>query len=167
MRVTVSDCLSAVEREFGVPRIDLLSHRRLIDHARPRQIVMWLARRVTSHSLPQIGRAMDRDHTTIMHGIQRVEELRRGSDEFRAVSDRLLSGFAEERASKPHKIADDAGLPRGRAAQPGHRPRSTFRLTHEQMAFLKRQAHSNRMTVSGLIRKAVAQYMAATQSLTG
>lgn len=165
MRVTVSDCLSAVEREFGVPRVDLLSHRRLIDHARPRQVAMWLARRVTSHSLPQIGRAMDRDHTTIMHGIRRVEELRRGSDEFRAASDRLLSVFAQ--ASKPHKIADDAGLPRGRAAQPGHRPRSTFRLTHEQMAFVKRHAHNNRMTVSGLIRKAVAQYMAATQSLTG
>lgn len=66
------------------------------------------------------------------------------------------------RKRRPGKIADVVGLPRGPHAAPGHRPGIAARFTHEQMAFLRSHAHHNRMTISGLIRKAVAQYMAAT-----
>ena len=41
----------------------------------PRQIAMYLAKQLTSRSLPEIGRKFDRDHTTVMHAVRKVEEL--------------------------------------------------------------------------------------------
>jgi chromosomal replication initiator protein len=44
--------------------------------ARPRQIAMYLAKQLTPRSLPEIGRRFGgRDHTTIMHGVRKIEEL--------------------------------------------------------------------------------------------
>lgn len=93
--VTVTDCLAVVEQAYRVSRLDLLSHRRPIEYARPRQVAMWLARHCTLRTLPQIGRVMLRDHTTILHGISTIERLRGEDPELRAVSDSLrqrLSG---------------------------------------------------------------------------
>ena len=48
--------------------------------ARPRQVAMYLCKQMTARSLPEIGRRFGgRDHTTVMHGVKRIEELR-GSD---------------------------------------------------------------------------------------
>jgi chromosomal replication initiator protein len=45
--------------------------------ARPRQAAMWLAKKLTTRSLPDIGRRFgDRDHTTVLHAVRRIEELR-------------------------------------------------------------------------------------------
>jgi chromosomal replication initiator protein len=46
-------------------------------YARPRQVAMYLAKQLTSRSLPDIGRRFGgRDHTTVMHGVRRIEELK-------------------------------------------------------------------------------------------
>ena len=53
------------------------SPRRSRSVARPRQIAMYLAKSITSRSLPEIGRKFGgRDHTTVMHGVKRIEELK-------------------------------------------------------------------------------------------
>ncbi|MEC7537535.1 MAG: helix-turn-helix domain-containing protein, partial [Pseudomonadota bacterium] len=45
--------------------------------ARPRQIAMYLAKQLTARSLPEIGRKFGgRDHTTVMHAVRKVEELK-------------------------------------------------------------------------------------------
>ena len=45
--------------------------------ARPRQIAMYLAKRLTPRSLPEIGRKFGgRDHSTVIHAVRRIEELR-------------------------------------------------------------------------------------------
>ena len=45
--------------------------------ARPRQVAMYLAKQLTSRSLPEIGRKFGgRDHTTVMHAVRKVEELK-------------------------------------------------------------------------------------------
>ncbi len=45
--------------------------------ARPRQIAMYLAKRLTTRSLPEIGRKFGgRDHSTVIHAVRRIEELR-------------------------------------------------------------------------------------------
>jgi chromosomal replication initiator protein len=52
------------------------SARRARSVARPRQIAMYLAKQLTSRSLPEIGRKFGgRDHTTVMHAVRKVEEL--------------------------------------------------------------------------------------------
>ncbi len=56
---------------------DLLSPKRSRSIARPRQIAMTLAKELTNHSLPEIGRAFGgRDHTTVLHAHRKINELR-------------------------------------------------------------------------------------------
>lgn len=61
-------------KEFKVSYIDLLSSRRDKQAVEPRHLAMWLCRKLTMASLPQIGRAFhDRHHTTIMNAIEKIE----------------------------------------------------------------------------------------------
>jgi len=53
--------------------------------ARPRQVAMYLAKKLTPRSLPEIGRRFGgRDHTTVMHAVKRIEELRASDREIDA-----------------------------------------------------------------------------------
>ncbi len=66
-----------VADHFGLRVVDLKSKRRTSAIATPRQVAMYLCRTLTSHSLPEIGRLFGgRDHTTVMHGCRKIEELR-------------------------------------------------------------------------------------------
>ena len=54
----------------------MIGPKRLRTIARPRQVAMYLCKQLTSRSLPEIGRRFGgRDHTTIMHGIRKIDEL--------------------------------------------------------------------------------------------
>ena len=58
---------------------DLISERRNRAIARPRQAAMWLAKQLTTRSLPDIGRRFGgRDHTTVLHAVRRIEALKAG-----------------------------------------------------------------------------------------
>jgi chromosomal replication initiator protein len=75
-RVRIEDILKIVSRHFKVARNDLLSSRRSRDVVRPRQIAMYLAKSLTSRSLPEIGRRFGgRDHTTVLHSVRKVEQM--------------------------------------------------------------------------------------------
>ncbi|MCB1517972.1 MAG: chromosomal replication initiator protein DnaA [Hyphomicrobiaceae bacterium] len=75
-KVRIEDILKIVSRHFKVARTDLLSSRRSRDVVRPRQIAMYLAKSLTSRSLPEIGRRFGgRDHTTVLHSVRKVEQL--------------------------------------------------------------------------------------------
>lgn len=62
---------------------DLLSERRARRVARPRQLVMYLAKELTDLSYPQMGRVLRRDHTTVQHGIKQARKLLDYDEEFR------------------------------------------------------------------------------------
>jgi chromosomal replication initiator protein len=75
-RIKIDDILRVVTKHYGVNRSDLLSSRRNRSIVRPRQIGMYLAKSLTSRSLPEIGRRFGgRDHTTVLHAIRKVDEL--------------------------------------------------------------------------------------------
>ncbi|MEO8757944.1 MAG: chromosomal replication initiator protein DnaA [Devosia sp.] len=75
-RVRIEDILRIVSRHYKVPRNELLSSRRSRDVVRPRQIAMYLAKSLTSRSLPEIGRRFGgRDHTTVLHSVRKVEQM--------------------------------------------------------------------------------------------
>lgn len=79
-RVTIDEIQRAVSSHFEMKPIDLVSARRAVVVARPRQIAMYLAKRLTTRSLPEIGRKFGgRDHSTVIHAVRRIEELR-GTD---------------------------------------------------------------------------------------
>ncbi|MEJ0047064.1 MAG: helix-turn-helix domain-containing protein [Rhodospirillales bacterium] len=72
---SIAEIQQAVAAHFGTRIQDMRSPRRAIRVARPRQIAMYLASEMTVSSLPTIGRAFDRDHTTVMHAVAKIKEL--------------------------------------------------------------------------------------------
>lgn len=89
-KVTIDEIQRKVADYYSIKLSDLLSARRARDVARPRQVAMFLAKRLTPRSLPDIGRRFGgRDHTTVMHAVKRIEELRAGDSELDADIGRL------------------------------------------------------------------------------
>ncbi|MEP0231923.1 chromosomal replication initiator protein DnaA [Roseibium sp.] len=78
-RVKIEDIQRVVSKHYNVTKADLLSARRTRTIVRPRQIAMYLAKVMTPRSLPEIGRRFgNRDHTTVLHAVRKIEELARG-----------------------------------------------------------------------------------------
>lgn len=76
-KVTVDMIQKVVAEHYGLKQADLISERRARAVARPRQVAMWLAKQITTRSLPDIGRRFGgRDHTTVLHAVRRIEELK-------------------------------------------------------------------------------------------
>lgn len=71
---SVATIIEAAASAFAVSRIDVLSDRRDRPAVLARQSAMWLARRTTLQSYPAIGRALRRDHTTVMYGVSRIDQ---------------------------------------------------------------------------------------------
>lgn len=75
-RVTIEEIQRKVAEHWNIRLTDMSSARRARAVARPRQVAMYLAKQLTSRSLPEIGRKFgNRDHTTVMHAVSRVTEL--------------------------------------------------------------------------------------------
>ncbi len=81
-RITVDEIQKTVADHFSLKQADLLSERRTRAVARPRQIAMWLCKQHTTRSYPDIGRRFGgRDHTTVLHGVRKIEELMAQDDQ--------------------------------------------------------------------------------------
>ena len=82
-RVTIEEIQKRVSEHFNVRVTDMHSARRARAVARPRQVAMYLSKQLTSRSLPEIGRKFGgRDHTTVMHAVRRIEELKAADSSF-------------------------------------------------------------------------------------
>lgn len=76
-KLTIDEIQRKVAEHYKLRLADLLSASRARDVARPRQVAMYLAKKLTPRSLPEIGRRFGgRDHTTVMHAVKRIEALR-------------------------------------------------------------------------------------------
>lgn len=87
---TMQAVLDAAVSFYGVKLSDLQAKKKTRSIARPRQVVMYLARKHTRHSLEEIGGYLGgRDHTTVMHGASKIAELRDTDSAFAAELERL------------------------------------------------------------------------------
>ena len=76
-RITIDEIQRRVAEHFNIRLGEMTSDRRARAVARPRQVAMYLAKQLTTRSLPEIGRKFGgRDHTTVMHAVRKIEELR-------------------------------------------------------------------------------------------
>ncbi|WP_300454678.1 chromosomal replication initiator protein DnaA [Accumulibacter sp.] len=76
-QITVDSIQKTVADYFKIKVADLFSKKRTRVIVRPRQIAMWLAKNLTSQSYPSIGEAFGgRDHTTVLHAVRTIDELR-------------------------------------------------------------------------------------------
>ncbi len=82
-KVNIEEIQKKVSQHFNVKMSDMSSARRSRTIARPRQIAMYLSKNLTARSLPEIGRRFgNRDHTTVIHAVKKVEELRNKDNSF-------------------------------------------------------------------------------------
>lgn len=88
-RITIDEIQQKVAEHYAIRTAELMSKRRERSIARPRQVAMYLAKVLTTKSLPDIGRAFDRDHTTVIHAVKTVEDLREKDVDFRDETDAL------------------------------------------------------------------------------
>jgi chromosomal replication initiator protein len=76
-KITVEEIQRKVSEHYNIRLSDIVGPKRLRAFARPRQVAMYLSKTLTTRSLPDIGRRFGgRDHTTVMHGVRRIEELK-------------------------------------------------------------------------------------------
>jgi len=85
-RITIEEIQKRVAEHYNIKLSEMHSSRRSRAIARPRQVAMYLAKQLTARSLPEIGRKFGgRDHTTVMHAVRKIDELRQTD-----------AGFAED-----------------------------------------------------------------------
>lgn len=97
---TIRAIQEAVSAEFGIPLLEMTSDRRARVVARPRQVAMYLSRELTPKSMPHIGRAFRKDHTTLIWACRRIESLMASDIEFGARVARLRGAI--------ERLGDDA-----------------------------------------------------------
>ncbi|MCU4651597.1 chromosomal replication initiator protein DnaA [Roseibacterium sp. SDUM158016] len=75
-KVTMDEIIKKTCEYYNIRQTDLMSSNRSRAIARPRQVAMFLCKKLTTRSLPEIGRKFGgRDHTTILYGVRKIEEL--------------------------------------------------------------------------------------------
>ncbi len=81
-KLTIDEIQKQVAAHYSIKLADMHSARRSRVVARPRQVAMYLAKQLTSKSLPEIGRKFGgKDHTTVMHAVKRIDELMQADSE--------------------------------------------------------------------------------------
>lgn len=74
--ILVRDIIRVVADLSGLTSNDILSNRRDAKSCLARHIAMYLAKRLTAHSLPRIGKLMGgKDHTTVLHALRRIQAM--------------------------------------------------------------------------------------------
>ena len=89
--ISISICLQAVVQATGVPRDQILGDRRSQAISRARMMACWVARQATPHSTGRIAAVIGGiDHTSVMHAIRRIEQLRETVPFVKTASDKAL-----------------------------------------------------------------------------
>lgn len=93
-RVSIESVVRAVAERFGLQPAQLKQKTNAHEISRPRQVAMYLSREATGASLPEIGRHFGgKHHTTVLHAIRKVEELRRQDPEINRLIHSILDSF--------------------------------------------------------------------------
>ncbi len=95
--ITVDKIQNVVSNYFNIPLNEMLSQRRSRPLARPRQLAMFLAKKMTTRSLPEIGRRFaNRDHTTVIHAVKTITRLSEQDDEMKKNINHIKSLLLEQ-----------------------------------------------------------------------
>ena len=95
--ITVDKIQNIVSNYYNISLSEMLSQRRSRPLARPRQIAMYLAKKMTTRSLPEIGRRFaNRDHTTVIHAVKTITRLSEQDDEMKKNIEQIKSLLLEQ-----------------------------------------------------------------------
>lgn len=97
---SINDCLALAAVEFRVGLNEILADRRDQFTSRARHVAIWLAARVCTRNRVQIGRAVgDRDVTTVLYAVRRIDAIRDRDPEFRSKLDRMVERLMPKEAA--------------------------------------------------------------------
>ena len=85
--------IQTVSNFYSVPVDQILSDRRSKDTVQPRQMAMYLVRKMTNYSLPEIGKVFGRDHTTVMHACDKIDSDRKKNAELEDIIKTLIENI--------------------------------------------------------------------------
>jgi len=93
-RITIDSIQKSVSEKFGIKQAQLKEKSNAKDVVRPRQVAMFLAKELTQASLPEIGRSFgNKHHTTVIHSIRKIEELRKSDPDLNKTINSLIDGL--------------------------------------------------------------------------
>jgi chromosomal replication initiator protein len=95
LAITVERIQEVVSAHFKVPLQLMLSNKRSKEVAMARQVAMYLSRELTKSSLPDIGKQFHKDHTTVIHGCDKIKRLMESDGLFKSEIDQLVSRLQE------------------------------------------------------------------------
>lgn len=111
IRTKMSVILEVVSRAYEIERSIIISASRRKKHVWARHVAMWVARHITELSTPQIGRALGhRDHTTVLHGVDRIERLRRSSHDIHEEVMQIVAAVHVELGDKRNNASPDSSF---------------------------------------------------------
>ena len=90
MTVTVDKIFAAVYRKYNIKKEDIVSSKRTKDIANARHIAIYVIRQVTEMSLPNIGKILGRDHSTVISSIDTIEKRMAQNPAFRAEMEEMV-----------------------------------------------------------------------------
>lgn len=93
MKPTPEIILQEVSNFYTIPVEKLRGSGRSRDMVQPRQVAMYLVRKLTDYSLPEIGKVFSRDHTTVLHSINKVEEYLKTTTEMENIIKTLIANI--------------------------------------------------------------------------
>ena len=98
-KLKIDDIVRTVASYYGVECKDVVSKSKSKMPTRSRHVAMYLARTLTQHSLPEIGRSFSRDHTVVLHAVRRIETLLQSDEALKADIDLLSAQFSLRRVA--------------------------------------------------------------------
>jgi chromosomal replication initiator protein len=93
--ITIEHIQRTVSGFFGLKLTDMRTRTRTKAVAFPRQVAMYFARQLTHASLTEVGRAFDKDHTTVLHAVTKIEAMIREDAKFKKTIDTLAESVAK------------------------------------------------------------------------
>lgn len=107
--IRMSVVLKMAHRYFGMPIDDIISHKRSLKYMAPRQVTIYVARKLTDLSTPQVGKWFGgRDHTTVIHACKKVdEEIKKNNKQWIKYVDEL-SALCKKEAAIEHERIEEA-----------------------------------------------------------
>lgn len=92
-KLTVEEIQQACARKYGVTMADILSHERTQSIVTPRQLAMFISRKITSKGLQEIATAFGKKHATVINGVKTITERLSNEADLKLELEEILSGF--------------------------------------------------------------------------
>lgn len=99
LNVSIDDVIKAVANHYNLSFADVKGKKRTKNIMMPRQIAMYIAREMTEYSTTELGAEFNKDHTTVMHACQKIEEAIKNDSQLESNIELIMKTLKEQKKS--------------------------------------------------------------------